>query len=86
MKTQTTDVIHSSGYARSQNAGNFGSVSSETFSQRQAIQEQRKFVRGYNNSRIIGGGAGVQRAKTYTPPPPKAPPSSSRMAPAPPKR
>ena len=71
MRTQTTDVMHTSGYARVQNAGSFGSASTESFTDRRSIEEQRKFVRGYHNSKIIGGAVGAPRAKTYTPPPPK---------------
>lgn len=72
MRTQTADVMHSSGYAGAQNAGNFGAASTESFAQRRSVEEQRKFVRGYRNSRIIGGATNGVRAKTYTPPPPKS--------------
>jgi len=68
MRTQTTDVMHTSAYAGAQNGGNFGAASTESFAARQSVEERRKFVRGYRNSRIIGGCNGAPRAKTYTPP------------------
>jgi len=68
MKTQTTDVMHTSAHAEAQNAGGFGSAAGESFAQRRSVEEQRKFVRGYNNSKIIGGATVPERAKTYTPP------------------
>jgi len=69
MKTQTADVLHTSAHAQAQNSESFGAASTESFAQRRTVEEQRKFVRGYNNSRIIGGAANVPRAKTFTPPP-----------------
>ena len=69
MKTQTADVAHTSAHAQAQNAGGFGAVSAESFAVRRSVEEQRKFVRGYKNSRIIAGATTVARAKTYTPPP-----------------
>jgi hypothetical protein len=69
MKTQKDDVLHTSAHAQAQNAGNFGAASTETFGQRRSIDEQRKFVRGYYNSRIMNGHAGnAPRAKVFTPP------------------
>ena len=67
MKSNMEDVAHSSGYAQAQNAGALGATSTETFAQRRSIDEQRKFVQGYRNSRIIGGATGGMRAKTYNP-------------------
>ncbi|MDR3297840.1 MAG: hypothetical protein LBT19_00450 [Candidatus Nomurabacteria bacterium] len=68
MKTQTPEVLHSSGYAKTQNADSFGAASTETFSERRRIEEQRKFVRGYRNSLLAAGTSGIPRAKTYIPP------------------
>ena len=80
MKTQTVDVMHSSGYAGAQNAGNFGAASAESFAARQSMEERRKFVRGYHNSRIIGGAAvGGPHAKVYTPPVREAGPPTPPM-------
>lgn len=68
MKTQTVDTLHTSAYAGVQNAGNFGAASTESFAMRRSIDERRKFVRGYHNSKIISGSVMTPRAKTYTPP------------------
>ncbi|MCL1839995.1 hypothetical protein FWF89_03320 [Candidatus Saccharibacteria bacterium] len=69
MRTQTVDVMHTSAHASAQNSGNFGAASTESFAQRRSVEEQRKFVRGYHNSKIMGSAGCVGRAKTYTPPP-----------------
>ena len=67
-KTQTEDVLHSSAYAGAQNGESFGAASAESFRQRQSIEEQRKFVRGYRNSRIIGTSAlSGPKAKSFEP-------------------
>lgn len=68
MKTKTRDVLHTSVHAEAQNAGNFGAAGVVSFGQRRSIEEQRKFVRGYKNSRIVSGAGVVARAKVYTPP------------------
>lgn len=68
MKTQTPEVLHSSGYAKAQNKDSFGAASTETFTERQRIEEQRKFVRGYRNSRLATSATSGYRAKAYTPP------------------
>lgn len=68
MKTQTPEVLHSSGYAKAQNKKSFGATSTETFSERQRIEEQRKFVRGYRNSHLAAGATSTYRAKAYIPP------------------
>ena len=64
------EVFHSSGYARAQSGGNMGAVAGAdaSFAARQALEQQRKYIRGYRNSRIMNSFYGVQRAKNYTPP------------------
>ncbi len=47
-----SEVFHSSGYARAQNGGNMGATTAESFSQRQSIEERRKFIQGFRNARI----------------------------------
>lgn len=60
-------VFHSSGYARSQSGASFGVASSESFAERRTVDENRKFVQKYNNSRITNRAYGVERARTYIP-------------------
>ncbi|MBQ6355207.1 hypothetical protein IJJ18_02195 [Candidatus Saccharibacteria bacterium] len=60
-------VFHTSGYAASQNGANFGAASTESFAERRSVDENRKFVRGYNNSRILSSAYGVERARKYVP-------------------
>lgn len=64
------DVFHSSGYAQAQNGGNMGAAAGDaaSFAARQAMEQHRKYVRGYKNARIVNQYYGAQRAKTYVPP------------------
>ena len=68
MKMKVEDAMHSSGYAVAQNGGNFGAVDTTTFAERKKIEEQRKFIQGYRNSKIATGIKGMPKAKTYTAP------------------
>ena len=65
--TDRQDFMHSSGYAKAQNGTSFGATSSESFAARQSMEEHRKFIKGYRNSRITNDFYGIQRAKTYRP-------------------
>ena len=60
-------VFHTSGYATSQNGANFGAASTESFAERRSVDENRKFVQRYNNSRILNNAYGVERARKYVP-------------------
>ena len=51
-RTKSSDVMHSSGYATAQNAGNFGSVSSQSFRKRQHIDSNRQIVQAYHHARV----------------------------------
>ena len=64
------EVFHSSGYAQAQSGGNMGTAAGAdaSFAARQALEQQRKYIQGYRNSRIMNSFYGVQRAKNYTPP------------------
>lgn len=53
--TTTSDVVHSSGYAKKQNGGSFGVSSNTTFSERQQIDQNRKLVQSYEDSKIGRG-------------------------------
>ena len=62
-------VFHSSGYARAQSGENFGAAGGmgESFKVRQTIEEKRKFVRGYNNAKIMNEAYAFERARSYIP-------------------
>lgn len=60
-------VFHTSGYAAAQSGAGFGAASTESFSERRAVDENRKFVQRYNNSRILNSAYGVERARKYVP-------------------
>lgn len=62
-----SQTFHSSGYAQAQNRGNFGAASTESFAERQKINENRKFVRGYNNARVISDAYAFERVRNYIP-------------------
>ena len=62
-----SEVFHSSGYAKAQSGANFGAASNESFSARKTIDENRKFVRKYNNARIMNNTYAFERAKRYIP-------------------
>lgn len=61
------DVLHSSGFARVQNGDNIGTASGESFDERRAIDEHRRFVKGYQNARLVRGAYTAERARTYVP-------------------
>ena len=62
-------VFHSSGYARAQSGENFGATggSGESFKARQKIEEKRRFVRGYNNAKIMNEAYAFERVRQYVP-------------------
>ncbi|MBR3176582.1 hypothetical protein IKF25_01235 [Candidatus Saccharibacteria bacterium] len=59
-----SDVAHSSGYADAQNHGSFGVSDNTTFSERQQIEQRRKYVQGYRNARIAQGVNYMPKAKS----------------------
>lgn len=62
------EFFHSSGYAQVQNGSGIGSGGVDmSLEARKALEEQRKYIKGYNNSKILQGAYGVQRAKTFVP-------------------
>ena len=60
------DVLHSSGFAQVQNSG-FGVTSGESFDERRAVDEHRRYVRGYQNARLVRSAYTGERARTYIP-------------------
>lgn len=61
------DVLHSSGFARVQNGDNIGTASGESFDERRTIDEHRRFVKGYQNARLVRGAYTAERARAYVP-------------------
>ena len=63
------DIVHSSGYAKTQNGASMGATSTESFERRMLIEKNRTRVAKYNNSRIVAQTfASRPKAKPYTPP------------------
>lgn len=60
-----SDFKHSSGYAKAQNREGFGASSVASFEARKAIDESRKFVRGYGSSQIASKLRPGERARVY---------------------
>ena len=69
MKNDKKDeFFHSSAYGSSQNEGNIGTASTGlTMEERKAIEEQRKFVKKYNNSKIFESTFNLRHAKKFVP-------------------
>ena len=62
------EFFHSSGYGEAQNGGNIGTASTGlTMEERKAIEEKRKFVQKYNNSKIFSSTFNLRHAQKYTP-------------------
>lgn len=69
MKDKKEDIFHSSAYGKMQNGGSIGVSSNETFAKRMEINQNRKVVRGYGDSRLANSGINnAPRPKTYAPP------------------
>ena len=67
MKDKTENVIHSSAYANAQNAGRMGTTDPMSFSQRMAIEGNRKIVRSYRDSKIVNEtSTGKSKAAQYS--------------------
>ena len=69
MKDKKGDVVHSSAYGEAQNGGGIGVASTQSFTERMKIEQNRKRVRGYNESRVATqayAASGV-KAKAYVP-------------------
>ena len=61
------DILHSSGFAQTQSGSGVGAAGGKTFAERQAVEQRRKMVQGYKNSRIVNTPYNRERARTYTP-------------------
>jgi hypothetical protein len=69
MKNDKKDeFFHSSAYGSSQNEGSIGTASTGlTMAERKAIEEKRKFVQKYNNSKIFESTYNLRHAKKFIP-------------------
>ena len=66
MKEESKDVVHSSAYAQAQNSEGIGAASTQSFATRQAIEQSRKMVRGYRDSKVVNEvGGGVVKAVKF---------------------
>ncbi|MBR3172835.1 hypothetical protein IKF21_02930 [Candidatus Saccharibacteria bacterium] len=66
MKEESKDVVHSSAYAQAQNAEGIGAASTQSFATRRAIEQNRKMVRGYRDSKVVNEvGDGVVKSVKY---------------------
>lgn len=73
------DIFHSSAYGVSQNGQGMGVASTESFSTRQQINNNRQFVQGFKDSGIVRSMPGAPRAKAYEPPKQSGPVISNRQ-------
>lgn len=53
MDDEAGDVVHSSAYAKAQNGGTIGAASTESFTERQKIDNDRSYIKKYNDSRVV---------------------------------
>lgn len=68
MKEKKENIFHSSEYGKAQSASNMGVTSAESFEKRMKVEQDRKIVRGYNDSRVMSGAyMNGPRAKKYVP-------------------
>lgn len=68
-KDNKEDIFHSSPYGRAQNESSMGVASTETFSDRRKIDQQRQMIKRYGDSQIANSMAmNGPHAKPYTPP------------------
>ena len=66
-KAEKSEIFHSNGAAKVGNKG-LGTMSVElTMAERKAIEEKRKLVQKYNNSKIFSSTWGLRHAKKYVP-------------------
>ena len=66
--TEKSDFFHTSVYAKAQDNSDIGAASDPaSFATRQALDEQRKYIQKYRNSRLIQGLRAYDRVKSYTP-------------------
>ena len=66
-RSNKADFLHTSSFGKAQSGSGIGAASSQSFNTRMAINQNRRVVRGYGDSRIVTGTRYTNsRAKTYT--------------------
>ena len=69
MKEKKEDIFHSSEYGKAQSAEAMGAASTESFGERMKMEQNRRIVQGYNDSRVVNGAyANGPKVKKYVPP------------------
>lgn len=69
IKDKKEDIFHTSGYAKAQNGANMGAASTESYQVRVNVNQNRKRIRSYNDSRLVAGARmNAPKAKPYEPP------------------
>ena len=62
------EMFHTSGYAQVQSGAGLGSgAGGIDVAKREAFDQQRKMVKGYNNSKLMQGVRGVEHARKFVP-------------------
>lgn len=51
-ENKRADYLHSSGYAQVASGENMGATSAQSFTERKRLEKERRFVRGYRDSRL----------------------------------
>ena len=63
-----SEILHSSVYAQAQSGENIGAAAGGIdVAKRNALEKQRKFVKGYRDSSLMQGVRGVEHAKKFVP-------------------
>jgi len=75
------DIVHTSGYAKIAAPNTFGASSDVSFEMRRSVDMNRRVVRGYNNSKIIGEALPIRSAQIATPDKAVTPPPIPRPMP-----
>lgn len=66
IKDNREDIVHTSAYAKAQNADGIGAASTRSFDDRMRIEQNRTAVGSYRDSKVVNEvGDGVVKAKAY---------------------
>lgn len=69
IKDKKEDIFHTSGYAKAQSGANMGAASTESYQVRVNVNQNRKRIKSYNDSRLVARARmNGPRAKTYEAP------------------
>ena len=66
IKDNREDIVHTSAYAKAQNAGGMGTASTQGFGDRMRVEQNRTVVGRYRDSKVVNEVFdGATKAKTY---------------------